>query len=92
MRYQWDSAKARANVRKHGINFADAIGVFEDPLAVTLDDPHPHEDRFLTLGQDLLGRVLVVHWTVREEDIRVISARRGTPTERRHYEEGLDHA
>ena len=42
--YQWDPAKARANRAKHGVGFADAVGVFEDPRAVTLDDPHPDED------------------------------------------------
>jgi uncharacterized DUF497 family protein len=43
--YQWDPAKARANRAKHGVGFADAVGVFEDPRAVTIDDPHPDEDR-----------------------------------------------
>ena len=80
---QWDPAKARANVRKHGIEFADAVGAVEDPLATTLDDPHPTEERFLNLGQDFLGRVIVVNWTVRGEDIRLISARPATPAERR---------
>jgi uncharacterized DUF497 family protein len=84
--------KARANLRKHRVDFADAVGVFEDPFAVTIDDPHPDEDRFLTLGQDLLGRILVVNWTMRADEIRLISARQGTPAERRDYEEGLDHA
>jgi uncharacterized DUF497 family protein len=73
-------------------DFADAVGVFEDQFAATIEDPHPDEERFLTLGQDLLGRVIVVNWTVRAEDIRLISARKGTPAERRHYEEGHDHA
>ena len=92
MGYHWDATKARANLRKHGVDFADAVGVFEDPFAATIEDPHPNEDRFLTLGQDLLGRILVVNWTMRAEEMRLISARKGTPVERRHYEEGLDHA
>ena len=54
MAYLWDPAKARANVRKHGIEFADAVGALEDPLALTLDDPHPTEDRFGEL--DLPGK------------------------------------
>jgi uncharacterized protein len=66
--YQWDSAKARANRAKHGISFADAVGVFEDPRASTLEDPHPDEDRYVTLGMDFLGRVLVVSWTWRDEE------------------------
>ena len=60
MAYQWDRAKAVANRAKHGVDFADAIGVFEDRRALTTDDPHPDEERFVTLGLDLLARVLVV--------------------------------
>jgi len=92
MGYQWDAAKARANLRKHGIEFADAVGALEEPLAITLDDPHPSEQRFVNLGQDYLGRIIVVNWTLRGEDVRLISARPATRTERRRYEEGLDHA
>ncbi len=92
MGYQWDPVKARANVRKHGIEFADAIGAIEDPFAITLDDPHPTEDRFLNLGQDFLGRIVVVNWTLRGDDVRLISARPATAAERRLYSEGQDHA
>ncbi|MGQ0703108.1 MAG: BrnT family toxin [Gemmatimonadales bacterium] len=92
MEYRWDPAKARANRRKHGIGFADAVGALEDPFAVTLDDPHPAEERFLNIGQDFLGRIIVVNWTVRGEVIRLISARSATPAERRQYAEGQDHA
>lgn len=92
MGYQWDPAKARTNLRKHGIEFADAVGAIEDPLATTLEDPHPTEERFLNLGQDFLGRIIVVSWTLREEDLRLFSARPATRAERRLYEEGLDHA
>ena len=88
MGFQWDPNKARQNVRKHGIDFADAVGAFEDPRALTRDDPHPVEDRFLTLGLDLLGRVVLVNWTSRGEEIRLISARKASPGERRQYEEG----
>ena len=92
MGFQWDPAKARGNLRKHGVDFADAVGAFEDPLALTLDEPHSEEDRFLTLGLDLIGRILVVNWTWRGEDIRLISARKATPRQRRQYAEGHDHA
>ena len=85
--YQWDPAKARANQAKHGVGFADAVGVFEDPRAVTIDDRHPDEDRYVTIGLDLLGRVLVVSWTWRDEEVRLISARRATRKESRDYEE-----
>ena len=92
MWYEWDPAKARANSLKHGVEFADAVGALEDPLAIIQDDPHPSERRFLSLGLDFLGRVLVVNWTMRGDASRLISARRATATERRLYEEGLDHA
>ena len=84
--YRWDPAKAVANRDKHGVEFADAIGVFEDPRALTADDPHPDEPRFVTLGLDLLVRVLVVCWTPRGEDQRLISACKATPAERRQYD------
>ena len=84
---QWDPAKARANLAKHAVDFADAVGVFEDPRAVTLDDPHPGEDRCVTIGLDFLGRILVVAWTWRDEEVRLISARRATRKESRDYEE-----
>ena len=86
MSFQWDPAKARANLRKHRVNFADAVGVFDDPGALTLDDPHPREQRWITLGLDTLGRVLVVCWTSRDDDIRIISARPATRREVRQYQ------
>lgn len=87
MSYQWDPAKARANRRKHGIGFADAVGVFEDPRAITLGDSHPDEDRYVTIGLDFLGRVIVVCWTWRDEEVRLISARPATRSELRDYQE-----
>lgn len=92
MGFQWDPAKARANLRKHGVDFADAVGVFDDPLALTARDPGLTEERMLSLGQDVLGRVIVVSWMWRGKEIRLISARRATPRERRRYEEGHDDA
>ncbi len=92
MGFQWDGAKARANLRKHGVDFADAVGIFDDPLALTARDPYLAEERFLSLGLDVLGRVTVVNWTWRGKEIRLISARRATPRERRRYQEGLDDA
>jgi uncharacterized DUF497 family protein len=85
--YQWDPAKARASRAKHGVDFAGAVGVFDDPRAVTLDDPHSDEDRYVTIGIDFPGRILVVAWTSRDEKIRLISARRATRRESRDYEE-----
>jgi hypothetical protein len=92
VRFQWDPAKARRNLRKHGVDFADAIGALEDPLALTIEDPHPTEDRFVTLGTDLLGRIILVNWTWRDDDVRLISARRATRGECNLYREGNDNA
>lgn len=92
MDFEWDPDKAEANRRKHGVDFADAIGVFDDPFALTQGDPHPSEARFVTLGRDFLDRVILVAWLWREEDIRLISARKATPRERRQYTEGVDDA
>jgi uncharacterized protein len=61
--------------------------VFEDPHGKTADDPHPNEERFVTIGLDLLGRILVVAWTSVDEEVRIISARTATRRERRQYEE-----
>ena len=83
--YQWDPDKAAANRKKHRVDFADATAVLEDPYALTRDDPHPREERFVTLGLDVLGRLLVVSWTHRGEDIRIISARPATRAESRAY-------
>jgi uncharacterized DUF497 family protein len=88
VRFEWDPTKARANVAKHRVKFADATAVFEDPRGLTRDDSHPSEERFVTLGLDALGRLLVVCWTPRgKNDIRLISARRATRSESRQYEE-----
>jgi uncharacterized DUF497 family protein len=76
-------------LRKHRVDFADAISALEDELALTLDDDNPDEQRFVTIGTDALARVLVVVYTLRGEKIRIISAREATPRERRQYTEGL---
>jgi len=84
--FQWDRAKAKANLKKHGIEFADAIGVFEDEDALTIEDQKATgEQRFITLGMDFLGRILVVVYTYRSDSIRIISARKATERERKHY-------
>lgn len=88
MTLEWDPEKAASNLRKHGVRFTDAFGVLEDPHALTIDDPHPDEERQLTLGMDTLGRLLVVSYTWRADRIRIISVRKATPSERRHYEAG----
>ena len=85
--YEWDPIKARANLRKHGIDFADAATVFSDDYALTVPDDNLDEERFVTLGMDALGRVLVVIYTWRANQIRIISARKAEGHERKQYED-----
>lgn len=87
MNYEWDEAKALANYLKHGVLFADAVGVFEDEAALSLEDRSAvGERRFIATGLDYLGRVLTVVYTFRQEAVRLISARQATRRERRAYE------
>lgn len=85
MGYEWDPDKAKLNIRKHRIVFADAVSVFFDDSAITVEDNNPDEVRFATLGMDAFGRVLVVVYTRREDNIRLISARKATEKERKQY-------
>ena len=85
--FEWDSTKAKSNRVKHGIDFADTFGVFEDPNALTIDQCVGGEDRFVTIGMDALGRLLVVVYTYRDEKIRIISARKAIRCEVLQYEE-----
>ena len=88
MKITFDPNKNRLNIRDHDIDLAEVEGVFYDDFALTRADRDHDEDRFVTLGADGFGRVLVVAYTYRGEDeIRVISARRAEPHERRSYEE-----
>ena len=85
---QWAPEKAASNLGKHGVYFADAVGVFEDEWALTIKEEYDEgEQRFATLGIDFLERVLVVIYTYRGGTIRLISARRATRRERRAYEQ-----
>jgi uncharacterized protein len=81
------SHKARSNLRKHNITFADAVFVFSDERALTIEDDFPDEERFITIGTDAFGRILVIIYTYRENTIRIISARKATAQERKQYEE-----
>jgi len=85
--YEWDEKKNRTNVRKHGVNFADAVFALEDDDALTMrDEDSAEEERFVTMGTDAFGRVLVVIYTWRDENIRLISARKAARRERAAYE------
>lgn len=86
MNYQWDENKAKTNLKKHHVDFADAVTVFNDEAALTVEDDYPDEERYVTIGLDALGRILVVIYTWRGESIRLISARKATRQERKQYE------
>jgi uncharacterized protein len=85
MGYEWDPDKAKLNIRKHGIAFADAVSVFFDDSAITVEDNNPDEVRIATVGMDAFGHILVVVYTWRGDNIRLISARRATERERKQY-------
>jgi uncharacterized DUF497 family protein len=88
MRFTWDAKKAATNAHKHGITFEEATTVFMDPLAIVLSDT-VHRDRASIVGTSATARVLVTIFTeVREDTIRIISARRATRHERKRYESG----
>jgi uncharacterized DUF497 family protein len=89
VRYEWDPAKAAANVSTHGVTFAEASTVFSDELALTREDPNATgEQRFTTLGCSDTGALLVVVYTDREPDsLRVISAWKADRRQRLLYEE-----
>jgi len=90
MNYQWDPVKAKSNVKKHGLEFADCTGVFDDPEAISMEDADSEgEKRFLSIGLDVLGRIIVVAYTYRGDDIRLISARKATKQEVRIYEKRI---
>ena len=89
MEFEWDRQKAELNRSKHGVSFVEAATVFSDPLAVTFDDERhsADEERYITIGNSSRGRLLVVSHTQRETALRIISARRATPHERRTHED-----
>ena len=91
VQFEWDSAKANMNLRKHSIAFREAATVLRDPLGITIFDPDhsDEEDRFITFGFSAAGRLLMVAHTERGEGIRIISARRLTRAEREAYEEEI---
>ena len=87
MDVEWDDEKAKENLRKHGVDFADAVTVLSDVMAITIPEEAADEERFVTLGTDALGRLLVVAYTWRGNRPRLISARKAARHERKQYEE-----
>jgi uncharacterized protein len=88
MDYIWDSKKRLSNLLKHGIEFSDAVLVFEDDFAITIEDPFQNEQRFITLGCDAHNRILVVVYTHKNDILRIISARKANKTESGIYKKG----
>ena len=90
--FEWDEEKAKANLKKHRVSFDEATTVLNDSFSITIPDPDHSvdEQRYIDIGSSDNGRVLVVVYTERSPNIRIISCRRATPSERKLYEEGID--
>ena len=87
---EFDSKKKEANVAKHGVSLSESDGVLLDPLGLTIEDESAGgEVQYVTIGMNSLGSLMVVVWTEREADVRLISARKAEPKERRSYEERI---
>lgn len=90
MKFEWDTRKAKLNLRKHSISFEEATTAFRDPFSATAPDPDhsSSENRFITFGLSSRGKLLTISHTERGESIRIINARHVTKQERETYEEG----
>jgi uncharacterized protein len=88
MGVEWDPDKAAGNARKHGVDFADAVIALEDPNSITAEDPDAiGEERYISMGADPYGRILVTAFAYRDRNVRIISSRKASKQERRRYEE-----
>lgn len=89
MEFEWDQLKAIANLKKHGVSFEEAKTVFDNPLAVIFDDDAHSKDesREIIMGHSQQSRLLLVAFTERSNNIRIISARLVTRKEREDYEQ-----
>jgi hypothetical protein len=87
--FEWDEEKSNGNLRKHEVSFDEAKTVFNDPFAMTISDPEhsSQEDRYIDVGMSSQGRVLMVWYTERGRNIRIIGSRKATRKQRREYEE-----
>ena len=90
MKFEWDEAKNRANIRKHGLDFSDAVEIFQGPMLTRPDTREDYgEDRWIGIGF-LKGRVVVIAFALRVEDVvRIISLRKASRDEREAFEEAL---
>ena len=90
MASEFDPNKNAENLKKHGVSLSEGDGVLNDPLAVTIEDHSAEgEQRFVTIGTNVFGSVMVVAWTPRGDGTRTISVRKAEQSERREYEEGI---
>ena len=89
LNFEWDIKKAERNIERHGISFKEASTIFSDPLSDFFYDPDhsDDEDRFLAIGLSEFGNILVVVFTEKNDIIRIISARKVTKKEQKHYED-----
>ncbi len=91
MKYEWNKIKAKENLRKHGVDFADAVISLEDENALTIEDHDHNEQRFKTLGMSSFLNILYVIHTEREFNrTRIISARKADRQQIKHYYKGLN--
>jgi hypothetical protein len=92
LNFEWDEEKAKTNFKKHRVSFDEATTVFLDPFSITIPDPDHSvdEQHYIDIGSSDKGRVLVVVYIERRSNIRIISCRKATPSERKLYEEGGD--
>ncbi|MCL4835567.1 MAG: BrnT family toxin [Caldilineaceae bacterium] len=90
LNFEWDDEKAKENLKNHEVSFDESATVFSDLYSITIPDPDhsTDEDRYIDIGASEKGRLLVVSYTERGTNIRIISCRKPTPTERRRYESG----
>ncbi len=90
MSADFDPKKDAANFKKHGVSLSEGDGVLNDPLAITVeDDSAEGERRFVTIGMNVFGSLMVVVHSSRGEEVRIISVRKADPKERRNYEKGV---
>jgi uncharacterized protein len=87
--FEWDEEKDLSNQKKHGVGFDEARSVFSDPRSITIiDEQHSdEEDRYIDIGTSSRGRLIVVSYTEREPNIRIISCRKATKSEQKTYEQ-----
>lgn len=90
MTSDFDPKKDAANLKKHGVSLSEGDGVLNDPLAITVEDESAEgEQRFVTIGMNVFGALMVVVHTPRGDEVRIISVRKADPKERRAYEKGV---